>query len=78
MPPSRTDLPTYTIEEVSEHNDLDDMWFTFRGGVYDLSFFKYGHPGGTPVSGEISGALVCFLYVRVFFGSIWSSSFPHQ
>mmetsp|Transcript_22238 Transcript_22238/g.29258 ORF Transcript_22238/g.29258 Transcript_22238/m.29258 type:complete len:181 (-) Transcript_22238:4-546(-) len=48
-PPSRPDLPTIPLEEVQEHNDLDDMWFTFRGAIYDLSFFKYGHPGGTPV-----------------------------
>ncbi len=30
IPPPRPDLPTFTIEEVSEHNDLDSMWFTFR------------------------------------------------
>ena len=29
-PPPRPDLPTYTMEEVSEHADDDSMWFTFR------------------------------------------------
>lgn len=49
-PPTRPDLPIIPLEEVREHVDEDSMWFTFRGAVYDLTFFKYGHPGGTPVS----------------------------
>lgn len=48
-PPPRPDLPTFTMEEVSEHTDEDSMWFTFRGGVYDMTFFAQGHPGGAPV-----------------------------
>lgn len=49
-PPSRPDLPVYTMEEVAEHADEDSMWFTFRGGVYDMTPFAQGHPGGFPVS----------------------------
>eukprot|EP00538_Stauroneis_constricta_P011208 CAMPEP_0119554022 /NCGR_PEP_ID=MMETSP1352-20130426/6614_1 /TAXON_ID=265584 /ORGANISM="Stauroneis constricta, Strain CCMP1120" /LENGTH=678 /DNA_ID=CAMNT_0007600537 /DNA_START=94 /DNA_END=2130 /DNA_ORIENTATION=- len=47
-PPPRPDLPTYSMEEVAEHAEENDMWYTFRGGVYDLSFFLNGHPGGAP------------------------------
>ena len=36
QPPPRPDLPIYTREEVSEHTDQDSLWYTFRGGVYDL------------------------------------------
>lgn len=49
-PPPRPDLPTYTMEQVAEHSDEESMWFSYRGGVYDLTFFTLGHPGGTPVS----------------------------
>jgi len=47
-PPPRPDLPTIPLEEVEQHNDEESMWYTFRGGVYDLTFFINGHPGGTP------------------------------
>lgn len=53
QPPPRKDLPIYSLEQVAEHNDEDSMWYTFRGGVYDLTSFINGHPGGTPVSGVI-------------------------
>uniref|UniRef100_A0A7S2YTY0 sulfite oxidase n=1 Tax=Entomoneis paludosa TaxID=265537 RepID=A0A7S2YTY0_9STRA len=46
-PPPRPELPTIPLDEVAEHCDEDSMWFTFRGAVYDLTFFINGHPGGT-------------------------------
>lgn len=50
QPTSRPDLPTFSREEVAEHCDEDSLWYTFRGGVYDLTSFYQGHPGGAPVS----------------------------
>lgn len=52
-PPPRPDLPTIALEDMAEHNDESSMWFSFRGAVYDLTFFINGHPGGTPVSTRI-------------------------
>lgn len=48
-PPPRPDLPVFTRAEVEEHTDEDSLWYTFRGGVYDLTSFYQGHPGGAPV-----------------------------
>lgn len=52
-PPPRPDLPTISLEDVAEHNDESSLWYTFRGAVYDLTFFINGHPGGTPVRSDI-------------------------
>jgi cytochrome b involved in lipid metabolism len=49
-PPPRPDLPTIPLEDVAEHSDESSLWYTFRGAVYDMTFFINGHPGGTPVS----------------------------
>lgn len=49
QPPPRPDLPTFTVAEVAEHCDEENgLWYTFRGGVYDMTFFLNGHPGGMP------------------------------
>lgn len=36
IPPARPDLPTIPLEQIGEHNDEGDMWFTFRGGTLML------------------------------------------
>lgn len=51
-PPPRPDLPTIPLDEIAEHCDESSLWYTFRGGVYDLTFFYHGHPGGEPVSNK--------------------------
>ncbi|XP_076241641.1 sulfite oxidase [Calliopsis andreniformis] len=43
----RKDLKTYTLEEVSKHdNERDHVWVTFKQGVYDITDFIEKHPGG--------------------------------
>ena len=41
-PPPRPDLPTFKLEDVAEHCDESSLWFTFRGAVYDMTFFLNG------------------------------------
>ena len=36
----------YTIEEVRQHNTLDDLWTIYRNNVYDITNFVNSHPGG--------------------------------
>jgi len=49
-------LPEYTLEEVAAHNKVPKkgkdakgaprVWTTYKGGVYDITDFLDGHPGG--------------------------------
>ncbi|XP_076631831.1 sulfite oxidase [Colletes latitarsis] len=43
----RADLKTYTLEEVSKHDNKEArVWVTFKQGVYDITDFIEKHPGG--------------------------------
>eukprot|EP00005_Dracoamoeba_jomungandri_P001187 CAMPEP_0174249840 /NCGR_PEP_ID=MMETSP0439-20130205/180_1 /TAXON_ID=0 /ORGANISM="Stereomyxa ramosa, Strain Chinc5" /LENGTH=145 /DNA_ID=CAMNT_0015329755 /DNA_START=61 /DNA_END=498 /DNA_ORIENTATION=- len=39
----------YTLEEVSKHVDVDDLWLAIDGKVYDVTAFLEEHPGGDGV-----------------------------
>lgn len=43
----REDLPTYSMKEVNEHDNLlNRIWVTYKEGVYDITNFVKKHPGG--------------------------------
>ena len=47
-PPPRPDLPTYRLSDLRAHSGPEEgCWVSFRGAVYDITGFLYGHPGGT-------------------------------
>nr|XP_033321213.1 cytochrome b5-like [Megalopta genalis] len=48
--------------EVAAHNDEDDLWFVYKGGVYDITKFAKEHPGGEDVLIELAGkdGTTCF------------------
>ncbi|KAL3117145.1 hypothetical protein niasHT_007548 [Heterodera trifolii] len=46
-PPTRADLPTFSMEEVRRHGkDAERIWVIFQQGVYDVTEFIANHPGG--------------------------------
>ncbi|KAL4720472.1 hypothetical protein ACJJTC_002477 [Scirpophaga incertulas] len=45
----RSDLPTYTAEEVSKHDNKSSFWVTYKHGVYDVTKFLPSHPGGEQI-----------------------------
>lgn len=46
----RNDLPLYSIEEVGKHTNMDNrIWVTYKEGVYDITEFIVGHPGGDQI-----------------------------
>ena len=40
---------TYTIEEISQHNQVDDCWLLIDGIVYNVTPFIEEHPGGSEI-----------------------------
>lgn len=43
-------LPVYTLEEVSSHDSMEKgVWVIFKEGVYDITDFVNGHPGGEQI-----------------------------
>lgn len=46
----RTDLPTYSVEDVLQHNKPENgIWVTYGLGVYDVTQFAPNHPGGDKI-----------------------------
>lgn len=50
-----TDLPEYTLEQVSEHSTSGDCWLVIFDKVYDVTEFLHEHPGGEFIICEHAG-----------------------
>lgn len=60
-PPERSDLPTVSLEEVRKHGkDAQRIWVTFKQGVYDITDFISGHPGGDKILLAAGGSIEPF------------------
>ena len=44
--PQPSQLPIVTVEELSRHASLNDLWIALRGRVYDVTAYVDCHPGG--------------------------------
>jgi len=57
----RPDLPNYRLSDVRERRTADTgVWVTFGEGVYDITDFMVGHPGGDKVGLAAGGSLEPF------------------
>merc|ERR1712190_413381 len=45
----------FSMEAVSYHNRVEDLWCVIEGKVYDLTGFAHLHPGGAGVLMSLSG-----------------------
>ncbi|EEZ97850.1 sulfite oxidase, mitochondrial [Tribolium castaneum] len=47
---AREGLPYYSLQDVSQHCNKDTrIWVTYKEGVYDITDFVEGHPGGDQI-----------------------------
>uniref|UniRef100_A0A0N5APD5 sulfite oxidase n=1 Tax=Syphacia muris TaxID=451379 RepID=A0A0N5APD5_9BILA len=54
----RKDLPTYRLDEVKKHGkSAERIWVTFQQGVYDITDFIEGHPGGNKILMAAGGSI---------------------
>ena len=57
----RPDLPDYRLADISQHRAADSrVWVTFGDGVYDITEFMVGHPGGDKIELAAGGSLEPF------------------
>ena len=65
-------MPTYTWDEVRKHTTKDDTWIVIDGLVYDVTKWKYKHPGGqkmlTNQAGQDSTVRSMFTWVTCLLG----------
>ena len=57
------ELPNYTWEEVEEHNQPEDLWISFEGGVYDVTKWSNNHPGGSATIESSGGKDITELFI---------------
>ncbi|KAK3899410.1 hypothetical protein C8A05DRAFT_36982, partial [Staphylotrichum tortipilum] len=48
-------MPSYTLKQVKQHAQPDDVWIVLHNKVYAVTKHLEGHPGGTAVLIEVAG-----------------------
>jgi aspartate oxidase len=49
------ELPSITMDELSKHNEEDNLWVAIHGTVYDLTEFAHEHPAGFESIFDLAG-----------------------
>ena len=50
-----SELPAFTVEDVSAHSTRDDLWVIIHGKVYNVTEYAKDHPGGVDVLRDVAG-----------------------
>ncbi|OTB06189.1 hypothetical protein M426DRAFT_55663 [Hypoxylon sp. CI-4A] len=65
-----------SVDEISQHRSLNDLWLAVDGIVYDLSQFAPEHPGGAAVLLQHAGRDATAAYTEVHSPSLIKTSLP--
>ncbi|KAJ5110670.1 hypothetical protein N7532_001205 [Penicillium argentinense] len=52
---TQTELPEYTLKDVTAHNSKSDCWIVIHGQVFDITEYLQDHPGGAEALVEVAG-----------------------
>ncbi|AOW03954.1 uncharacterized protein YALI1_D15063g [Yarrowia lipolytica] len=55
IPTDTAEKKIFTLKQVAEHKDRNDLWMIINGKVYDISSFVDEHPGGEEVLLDAGG-----------------------
>ncbi|KAI1260489.1 FMN-dependent dehydrogenase-domain-containing protein [Xylariaceae sp. FL1019] len=67
-----------SVEEISAHRTLDDLWLVVDGMVYDLTEFAPNHPGGLAVLLQYAGRDASQAYSEIHSPSLIKESLPES
>jgi cytochrome b involved in lipid metabolism len=48
-------MKLYTKEELAIHNNINSLWISIDGYIFDITNFLYKHPGGIQLLLEYAG-----------------------
>ncbi|OTA67926.1 hypothetical protein K449DRAFT_419634 [Hypoxylon sp. EC38] len=65
-----------SVDEISRHRSLDDLWLVVDGVVYDLSKFARQHPGGAGIIIKYAGRDATAAYTEVHSPSLIKTELP--
>ncbi|KAF3056532.1 Cytochrome b2, mitochondrial [Daldinia childiae] len=69
-------MRSISVEEISRHSSLKDLWVVIDDVVYDLSKFALEHPGGIAVLLNYAGCDATIAYSEVHSPSLIKTSLP--
>lgn len=65
-----------SVEEISEHSSVDDLWVVVDSIVYDVTAFAPEHPGGVNILLQFAGRDASEAYSEVHSSSLIKTSLP--
>ncbi|KAI0009024.1 FMN-dependent dehydrogenase-domain-containing protein [Xylariaceae sp. FL0662B] len=72
----QTTTRSVSVNELSQHTSLEDLWLVVDGFVYDLSQFAPEHPGGVGILLQYAGRDATIAYTEVHSMSLIKNSLP--
>nr|ACB47482.1 delta6-fatty acid desaturase [Oenothera biennis]AUF71533.1 fatty acid delta 6-desaturase 1 [Oenothera biennis]AUF71534.1 fatty acid delta 6-desaturase 1 [Oenothera biennis] len=61
-----------SVQELSDHNKLEDLWISIQGKVYNVTDWKNHHPGGAVPLLNLAGQDVTDAFVAYHPGTAWN------
>jgi len=68
---SQANLPSFSMEEVSAHNNIDDCYIAIGSKVYEVTGFIDQHPGGVSKITSGCGKEMTGIFTKIHSNKAW-------